>query len=53
VGEGVETEAQADALKDLGCDEVQGFYFSRPVPGTEIAERFLSARKPAEARLAS
>jgi diguanylate cyclase (GGDEF)-like protein len=53
VGEGVETEAQADALKELGCDEVQGFYFSRPVPGTEIAERFLSARKPAEARLAS
>lgn len=30
--EGVETEAQAELLKELGCDRMQGFYFARPEP---------------------
>ncbi|MCB9522590.1 MAG: EAL domain-containing protein [Myxococcales bacterium] len=30
-GEGVETEAQAAALRELGCDTVQGFLFDRPL----------------------
>jgi diguanylate cyclase (GGDEF)-like protein/PAS domain S-box-containing protein len=45
VGEGIEFEAQAALLKDLGCDEGQGFYFSRPVSGEEIAAKFLAPRK--------
>ena len=28
--EGVETEAQAACLRDMGCNELQGYYFSRP-----------------------
>lgn len=32
VGEGVETQAQADDLNKRGCDLLQGFLFSRPVP---------------------
>jgi EAL domain-containing protein (putative c-di-GMP-specific phosphodiesterase class I) len=32
VAEGAETELQWLHLRELGCDEVQGFYFSRPVP---------------------
>lgn len=32
LAEGVETQAQADALRALGCDEVQGFHFARPMP---------------------
>ena len=32
IAEGVETEEQLLALKELGCDIVQGFYFSRPLP---------------------
>jgi diguanylate cyclase (GGDEF)-like protein len=32
VGEGVETSAQRDVLRELGCDELQGFLFARPMP---------------------
>jgi diguanylate cyclase (GGDEF)-like protein len=38
VVEGVETQGQFDIIADAGCDEVQGFYFNRPVPAAEIAE---------------
>jgi EAL domain-containing protein (putative c-di-GMP-specific phosphodiesterase class I) len=31
VAEGIETDAQADRLRELGCDFGQGFLFSRPV----------------------
>jgi EAL domain-containing protein (putative c-di-GMP-specific phosphodiesterase class I) len=37
VAEGVENEHQLAYLVDLGCDEVQGFYFSRPLPPDEFA----------------
>ncbi|HEY1565620.1 MAG TPA: EAL domain-containing protein [Solirubrobacteraceae bacterium] len=36
VGEGAETELQVAELARLGCDLVQGFHFSRPVPAAEI-----------------
>ncbi|WP_051534581.1 bifunctional diguanylate cyclase/phosphodiesterase [Deefgea rivuli] len=32
VGEGIETEAQANRLRELGCQRVQGYYFGRPIP---------------------
>lgn len=37
IAEGVETIAQLDLLNTYGCDEVQGFYFSKPVPADELA----------------
>ena len=46
VAEGVETEEQYLALKELGCAYVQGYYFSRPVPPEEF-DRFLIERKNA------
>jgi EAL domain-containing protein (putative c-di-GMP-specific phosphodiesterase class I) len=36
VAEGVETGAQADFLRRHGCDTMQGFYFSRPLPADEF-----------------
>jgi diguanylate cyclase (GGDEF)-like protein len=36
VAEGVETKGQVDALKRLGCDRLQGNYFSKPKPAKEI-----------------
>jgi EAL domain-containing protein (putative c-di-GMP-specific phosphodiesterase class I) len=35
VAEGVENERQIKILKSLHCDEIQGFYISRPIPPTE------------------
>ena len=32
IAEGVETKAQADMLSELGCNQMQGYYFSKPVP---------------------
>jgi diguanylate cyclase len=37
VAEGVETSAQLEFLKTHRCDEVQGFYFARPMPAEECA----------------
>lgn len=34
--EGVETKEQLDILKELGCAQVQGYYFSKPVPFEEL-----------------
>jgi len=44
IAEGVETAEQMFALKEMGCDIVQGFYFSRPLPPEEF-ERFLLEKK--------
>ncbi|MBK9180425.1 MAG: PAS domain S-box protein [Acidimicrobiales bacterium] len=37
VAEGVEQREQIEALRALGCDHAQGFYFGRPVPAVELA----------------
>jgi diguanylate cyclase (GGDEF)-like protein len=41
VAEGVETEAQANLLRLLKCDEMQGYLVSKPVAGADFEARFL------------
>lgn len=47
VSEGVETEAQVSFLRDIGCDIVQGFVFSRPLPIDDF-ENFVKRRNSEE-----
>lgn len=44
VAEGIETEAQYRFMRDEGCDQGQGYMFSRPLPAVEI-ERLFRQRK--------
>ena len=41
IAEGVETTKQIDFLREHGCDLVQGYYFSKPVPREEFREKLL------------
>ena len=38
IAEGVESQEQYELLKNAGCDIIQGYYFSRPVPPEEFGE---------------
>lgn len=44
IAEGVETEAQRVLLRDQGCDQYQGYYFSKPLPPTEVMARLKEVR---------
>jgi len=51
LAEGVETDEQATLLRGLGCDEAQGFLYSRPVPPVQFedllcTDRFCRIRPP-------
>ncbi|GAA6172117.1 hypothetical protein NBRC116592_17870 [Colwellia sp. KU-HH00111] len=43
IAEGVETKAQLDFLNLIGCDQIQGYYFSRPIDAAAF-EKVLSAQ---------
>ena len=46
IAEGVETPEQLAILRSMGCDEYQGYLFSRPLPVAGFAERFLGGGAP-------
>jgi EAL domain-containing protein (putative c-di-GMP-specific phosphodiesterase class I) len=41
IAEGVETEEQLNILKELKCDEVQGYYFSKPLLPDDFEEFYI------------
>ncbi len=55
IAEGVETEAQAQLLRLLKCDQAQGYLISRPVPPDEAAKlfdrRFSAAERSLQSRV--
>jgi diguanylate cyclase (GGDEF)-like protein len=45
VAEGVETQQQLEFLASVGCDEMQGYYFSRPVPQADCTQMLIEQRR--------
>lgn len=45
VAEGVENARQLDFLRERDCDEIQGFYFSKPVPAQELTQMLADGKK--------
>lgn len=45
IAEGVETEMQRDVLVGLGCNQMQGFLFHRPMPATMLGPTIASAQR--------
>ena len=41
LAEGAESRPQIDRLRELGCEIIQGYYFSKPIPLTEYEEKYL------------
>jgi diguanylate cyclase (GGDEF)-like protein len=50
VAEGVESPAQLEFLRAIGCDQYQGFHFSRALPPSQF-ETLVRSKQPAEAEL--
>src|SRR5262249_49699918 len=56
IAEGVETAEHCAFRREHGCDQIQGYWFSRPVPAEEFARMLREDRRlalPQEAALAS
>ena len=47
--EGVESPADADVLRHAGCDELQGYYFARPMPQAQLAAWLAQSAAPCAA----
>ncbi|WP_322758094.1 bifunctional diguanylate cyclase/phosphodiesterase [Synechococcus sp. CBW1107] len=45
IAEGVEEESQLEALRQMGCDQIQGYYFAKPMPA-EAFEAFARSQLP-------
>jgi EAL domain-containing protein (putative c-di-GMP-specific phosphodiesterase class I) len=51
IAEVIETRATANLLATMGCEEGQGYYFSRPLPVNELERQFLASPASSGERL--
>ncbi|KQL50205.1 hypothetical protein AN963_09210 [Brevibacillus choshinensis] len=51
IAEGIETKGQLDFLMENSCQEIQGYYFSRPLPAEEVEAAFFAPYRDAEKSL--
>jgi len=49
--EGVENKGQMDLLREQGCSQIQGYYFSRPIPASKV-DKMLAEKDTARSRAA-
>jgi diguanylate cyclase (GGDEF)-like protein len=52
IAEGVETTAQADYLRQRGCDEAQGYLYAKPLSAQDFAARYVSGWSSSKAAAA-
>ena len=45
LAEGVETEEQQNLLTSFGCDSLQGYFLSKPIPAEEVVALYKSKKK--------
>lgn len=45
IAEGVETREQVEMLRQMGCDQVQGYYYAKPMPSQEFYQLLLENRR--------
>lgn len=50
IAEGVETQEQVELLRQMGCDQVQGYYYARPMPEEDFYRLLLDNRSVKNAR---
>ncbi|MGH4118152.1 sensor domain-containing protein [Clostridium sp.] len=44
IAEGAESKEQIELLQSMGCNQIQGYYYSKPLPSAEIEEKFLKSK---------
>ena len=53
VAEGVETRSQCSQLRELACDYIQGYYYSKPVAAAELLQVIEEIDRPNQSRIAA
>jgi EAL domain-containing protein (putative c-di-GMP-specific phosphodiesterase class I) len=45
IAEGVESPSQLERLRSAGCDRIQGYYFSCPIPASDMTTRLRTGQR--------
>lgn len=51
IAEGIETSEQLEIVKELGCNQIQGYFYSRPIKAEEFERKYLTDSKYASSNI--